>query len=131
MLTKRIVVLGAIIEKEGKILLARRAQGRNSAGKWEFPGGKLEKGETEQECLMRELKEEMNVEAEVGDHFMDGGSKEEKANIHLRTYKTKLLSYDFNLTAHDIVVWVKPEEIMSYDLATADITIARKLADRV
>ncbi len=56
----------AIIEKEGKILLARRAVGQKLAGKWEFPGGKVEDGESPEECLKRELEEEFGIQVEVG-----------------------------------------------------------------
>ena len=57
----------AIIEKEGKILIARRAEDQKLAGKWEFPGGKVEDGESPEECLKRELEEEFGIQAEVGE----------------------------------------------------------------
>ncbi len=56
----------AIIEKDGKILIARRASDQNLAGKWEFPGGKVEDGESPEECLKRELEEEFGIQVEVG-----------------------------------------------------------------
>ena len=57
----------AIIEKEGKILIARRALDQQLAGKWEFPGGKVEDGESPEECLKRELEEEFGIQVEVGE----------------------------------------------------------------
>ena len=60
-------VSGACLEKDGKILIARRKTGDNLAGKWEFPGGKLEPGETPEACLKRELKEEFGVETRIGE----------------------------------------------------------------
>ncbi len=56
----------AIIEREGKILIARRAADQKLAGKWEFPGGKVEAGESPEECLKRELEEEFGIQVEVG-----------------------------------------------------------------
>ena len=61
------IVTCAIIEKDGKILIARRAEGQKLAGKWEFPGGKVEDGESPEECLKRELEEEFGIPTEVGE----------------------------------------------------------------
>ena len=62
-------VAAAIIEKDGKILIAKRKKGSSLAGKWEFPGGKIEPGESPEECLKREMKEEFDIEALAGDFF--------------------------------------------------------------
>ena len=62
-------VTAAVIEKDGKILIARRKRDDSQAGKWEFPGGKLEAGETPEACLKRELREELGIETEVGAFF--------------------------------------------------------------
>ena len=59
----------AIIESENKILIARRAVGQKLAGKWEFPGGKVEDGESPEECLKRELEAEFRIQAEVGEYI--------------------------------------------------------------
>jgi ADP-ribose pyrophosphatase len=63
-------VTGAIIQRNDKFLIGRRAPSEKSPGLWEFPGGKLELGETLQECIKRELKEELGIEAEVGDLYL-------------------------------------------------------------
>lgn len=60
-------VTAAVIEKDGRVLIAQRKTGDALAGKWEFPGGKLEPGETPEACLRRELREEFGVETEIGD----------------------------------------------------------------
>lgn len=65
-MTKVLNVVAAIIEHNGKILLARRPETGDQAGYWEFPGGKVEAGETQPEALMRELQEELAIEAEIG-----------------------------------------------------------------
>ena len=61
------IVTAAVIERDGHILIAKRRQGSRFAGKWEFPGGKLEKGETPEQCLKRELQEELEIVTVVGD----------------------------------------------------------------
>jgi len=61
------IVIAAVIEKDGCILIAKRKQGWHEAGKWEFPGGTLEEGETPEQCLKRELQEELDIITEVGD----------------------------------------------------------------
>jgi 8-oxo-dGTP diphosphatase len=124
---KTIIVLGAIIEKDGKILLARRKAGRGMAGKWEFPGGKLEPGETEQECLKREIMEEMKTVIETGEFFAETVYGMGKREINLKCYKAKLLTEKMKLTDHDAIVWVTPDEVMDYDLSPADAAIAKKL----
>ena len=66
---KPLLVAAAVIEKDGKILIAQRKKGWRFAGKWEFPGGKIEPNETPEECLRRELREELGIETEIGDFF--------------------------------------------------------------
>ena len=67
-----ITVTCAIIERNGKILIARRAEGQKLAGKWEFPGGKVEDGESPGECLKRELEEEFGIQSEVREFWGSG-----------------------------------------------------------
>ena len=62
-------VTAAIITNDDKILIAQRGKDENLAGKWEFPGGKIEKGETPQQCLKREIQEELELNIEVGEFF--------------------------------------------------------------
>jgi len=127
MKVKTIIVLGAIIEKEGKILIARRMIGQSMAGKWEFPGGKLEPGETEKECLKREIHEEMKVDIEVLDFFAESKYGMGKTEINLKCYKAKLVSEDIKLFNHDVIVWVTLDELLNYNMPPADVVIAKKL----
>ena len=64
-------VSAGIVCRNGKILICQRPKGKSLAGFWEFPGGKLEEGESLQDCLKRELKEELDIEVAVGDFFME------------------------------------------------------------
>ena len=79
-------VTAAIIQREGLILAARRKQGSHMAGYWEFPGGKIEPGETPEECLQRELKEELSIESKIGPFF-------EESCYDYGTKQIRLLSY--------------------------------------
>ena len=66
-----ITVIAAIIKKDNKYLIGRRGPKEKSTGLWEFPGGKIEYGETHEECLKRELKEELNIDAEIGELYSE------------------------------------------------------------
>jgi len=85
-------VTAAIILKDNKVLIAQRAPGKNQAGKWEFPGGKVELGETPQECLNREIREELEVDIEVLDIFGESIYAYHSGTIKLMAYWCKWIS---------------------------------------
>lgn len=117
----------AIIERSGKILIARRAQGTHLEGKWEFPGGKVEQDETPEQCLQRELLEEFGIQARVGDFVAESCFHYREKSIRLLSYKVQFLSGDFILTAHDEIRWIGLHEFDGYDMAEADIPIVHAL----
>lgn len=119
-----ITVTCAIIRRNGAVLIARRKKGA-MAGKWEFPGGKVEQGETPEESLAREMKEEFNVSVRVGSFLAESLHSYKNFSIRLLAYETELLSSDLYLSDHDEVRWVLPGDLLSHDLAAADIAIAR------
>ncbi len=121
------IVTCTIIEKEGRILIARRAADQKLAGKWEFPGGKVEDGESPEECLKRELEEEFGIQAEVGEFICSNKHHYDHISIELMAFRVKYISGEFTLTDHDTIEWVAPEELLNYDLAEADIPIAEML----
>ena len=98
----------AIIESIGKILIARRAQDQKLAGKWEFPGGKVEDGESPEECLKRELEEEFGIQTEVGEFICSNKHHYDHISIELMAYRVKYISGEFTLTDHDTIEWVNP-----------------------
>ena len=114
----------AIIENDSKILIARRAADQKLAGKWEFPGGKVEDGESPEECLKRELEEEFGIQAEVGEFITSNKHHYDHISIELMAFHTTYISGSFTLVDHDEIKWVNPEELLDYDLAEADIPIA-------
>lgn len=115
------IVVAAVIEKEGHILIARRKQGKMHSGKWEFPGGTLEEGETPEQCLKRELLEELTLITEVGNLICTSEySYTPDWDIRLMVYQTTIISGSFNLTAHDEIRWVRPADLSGYDFPEAD-----------
>jgi 8-oxo-dGTP diphosphatase len=121
-------VTAAIIERDGCVLLARRAASEPLGGYWEFPGGKLEPGESESECLARELHEELGVAAAVGTFVAESEYTYDKGTIRLVAYRCDIGDQELVLSAHDRAEWVQPEELTGYDLLPADVPIAEKLA---
>jgi 8-oxo-dGTP diphosphatase len=122
-----IKVLAGIITKDNRILIARRKQGSRLAGKWEFPGGKLEPDETPEECLYREIIEELGIKIKVGEFFCSSKYCYEHISIELLVYSAEYLSGEMTLTDHDAVNWVTKSELNSYDFAEADIPVVNRL----
>lgn len=120
-------VSAAVIFKENKVLAARRKQGKHLAGKWEFPGGKLEAGETPEECLARELYEEFEITARVsdfvGESIYDYGAK----IVRVLAYKVEDVSGDFKLIDHDAIVWLGLDDLEAVDWAPADMPLIHQL----
>ena len=123
------VVTCAIIEKDGKILIARRAPGQKLAGKWEFPGGKVEDGESPEECLNRELEEEFGIRTKVGEFITSNKHQYSHISIELVAFQTEYLSGNYILNDHEKIEWVRPDDLLNFDLAEADIPIAREVVD--
>lgn len=121
-------VAAAILENDnGKVLIARRKQGKKLAGYWEFPGGKLESGETAQECLIRELNEEMNLTIEIGNYVGESIHYYEQGPIRLLAYKGKITGGKIKLTDHDEYAWLNLQELKNVKLAPADIPFIQLL----
>jgi len=123
-------VTAAVIERDGKILIAKRRLGSTLGGKWEFPGGKIEPGETPEECLKREIKEELNIESEVGDFLISGKFTYCFVPIELLAYRVKHLSGDFKVNDHEEIRWVRASELKLYDFLPADRPIVEMLSKR-
>ena len=121
-------VVAAVIEKDGRVLIAKRQQGDMLAGKWEFPGGKIDPGETAEEALKRELREELNIETEVADFICSSLYDYEHLSVELLAYRVKHISGDITPHVHDEVRWVLPDDLCSYDFPAANIEIVRRLS---
>lgn len=120
-------VTAAVLEKEGRILIARRKRGDRMADKWEFPGGKLEAGETPEDCLQREMREEFGIDVAVGPFVGRSLHAYPHGEIDLMAYRVTHLSGDFQLHDHEEILWVSPADLESYDFSAADVPIAGML----
>ena len=123
-----VTVVAALIEKEGKVLIARRNDGNEKViGKWEFPGGKAEPGETEEETVEREVQEELSLQVKAKEYI--GNSVYEYPNrvVNLKLYRCEYLAGTIHLEAHSEYRWVSKNALTDYDLAPADIPLAQKV----
>ncbi|MEJ5998625.1 (deoxy)nucleoside triphosphate pyrophosphohydrolase [Corynebacterium sp. H130] len=125
---KRIEVTGAVIVKDGKVLGAKRGEGKSLAGYWEFPGGKIEPGETPKEALARELREELHIDAEVGEFVTTTEHEYDFAIIVLSTYYCSLEKGEPKLTEHAEVRWLTGAEMLELEWAPADIPAVEIIA---
>ncbi|HEC61323.1 MAG TPA: (deoxy)nucleoside triphosphate pyrophosphohydrolase, partial [bacterium] len=119
-------VTAAIIRRKGKILLARRKPGKPMGSKWEFPGGKIGPGESPEECLERELKEEFSVEARIGELIGAIRFTNRDVRLHIFVYRVRV-SGEFTLNEHEAIRWVLPDSILDYNLVDSDGVVAREL----
>jgi 8-oxo-dGTP diphosphatase len=124
---KIICVTAAILMHAGRILIARRPAGDRLAGAWEFPGGKLESGETPREGLRRELYEEFGIHTRIGPFFDRTEHRYDHMTVSLLVYRAELAQGDLKPTAHDAVRWVTPEQMHQYRFAPADRPIVARL----
>jgi len=123
------VVAGIILNEKGKVLLTQRKEEGTLPLKWEFPGGKIKEGEGPEECLIREIQEELGLEVIVERPFHGVNHSYQEGNVLLIAYLCKYAEGDVRLNAHRDYRWVAPEELEDMDLADADIPIMRMLVD--
>jgi len=127
---KDIHVVGAVIIEEGKILCAQRGKNMSLPLLWEFPGGKIEKGESPNEALQREIKEEMLCEIEIGDQVEHTIYEYDFGIVHLTTFRCKIIKGTPILTEHEAIKWLTPHELPLLDWAPADIPAIEKLSKK-
>jgi 8-oxo-dGTP diphosphatase len=126
-MTKQIHVVGAVIVKDGLVLCARRGQVRTLAGKWEFPGGKIETGETPEVALAREIREELGVDVVIGAAVEATVHKYDFGVVHLATFYCELVTGEPRSTEHADLRWVAPAALDALDWAPADIPAVRTI----
>lgn len=117
-------VTAAIIQVSSTVLVAKRSIGKHLAGYWEFPGGKVEHDEMADECLERELYEELGVNVEVLDFVTENLHRYEDKTIRLLAYNVKILSGKLTLREHEEFRWIEIDNLLKIKLAPADIPIA-------
>ena len=123
-------VTAAVIERGGKVLIARRKQGDRFEGRWEFPGGKIETGESPEESLRRELREELGVEIEAPEFLCSVSFETSELSIELMAFRTSLPVGEVRSHDHDEVRWVEPEHVGDFDLTEPDRQVAATIFRR-
>lgn len=114
------VVAGIIYNNENKFLVAQRNLKKDQGGLWEFPGGKVEKEESYQEALKREIKEEFNADIEVMEYIGENIHHYPEKDIKLIFYKAKLLSEEVELLEHESCKWIIKNQKDDFEFAGAD-----------
>ncbi len=121
-------VAAAIITRQGRVFIARRPAGKSLAHHWEFPGGKQEQGETLPQTLCRELREELNIEAEIGDFFTKSVYDYDFGTIEIHCYFAYVPNdVEIKSNEHEQTAWATPDELKNYTFAPADLPIVKKL----
>jgi 8-oxo-dGTP diphosphatase len=121
------IVTAAIIRRQGCVLLARRSPGEKLAGFWEFPGGKVEVGETAEDSLARELFEELGIVARIGKKIAESSHSDEHGSFRLIAFLVDNIEGEPHPNVHDRLEWARIDDLTSYELLPADIPIAASL----
>ena len=120
-------VAAALIRKGNRFMICQRPESKTRAFQWEFVGGKAEKGETRQQALIRECKEELGITVSVGDIFMEVDHQYPDISIHLTLFNAEIAEGEPTLLEHNDMKWITPEEIPEYNFCPADKDILEKI----
>ncbi len=114
-------VSAALIVRNDKVFIAQRPKGKPLPDLWEFPGGKQEEGETLPQCLKRELKEELDVNAEVGEFLMDTTYAYPNGEFRINLYRVHIPDGEEpKLNVHQNATWISPAEMKNFEFPPAD-----------
>ena len=120
-------VVAAIIIKDDKFFIAQRNRNKHMGLSWEFPGGKVEIGETFEIALKREIKEELNIDININKKLGEENYKDDKINVKLHYFICSHISGEVYLNEHEDSVWVTKNELKNYNFAEGDCDIINLL----
>ncbi len=120
-------VVAALIWKDNKFMICQRPANKTRAFQWEFVGGKAEKGETGEEALIRECKEELDITVKVGDIFMEVDHQYPDINVHLTLFHSEIAEGEVKMLEHNDIKWITPDEIPNFTFCPADKEILEKI----
>lgn len=127
MTDKLIEVVGAAIIKEGKVLAMQRSETMTLPGMWEFPGGKIETHESEQEALVREIKEELDIQIDILDYINEASYPYDFGTVSLKVYTAEIVSGEISLEEHSDGKWLAADELHEVNWAPVDIPAVKAL----
>lgn len=130
-MSKKIInVVAAAIEKDGKFFCAQRPEGKSLGGFWEFPGGKLENGESPEQALIREIKEELNSDIEIISYVNEASYDYDFGMVVMKTFHAKLISGNLELLEHQNSTWLSPTQLPTLNWAPVDRPAVELLSNK-
>jgi A/G-specific adenine glycosylase len=117
-----------VLQREGKVLIGRRPEEKLLGGLWEFPGGKQGQNESLEECLRRELEEELSLKVEVGSSLGVFDHAYTHFRITVHAFVTEIIDGEPEALDHDELAWVRPSKLVQYPMGKIDRAIARQVA---
>ena len=126
-----LVAAAALVDVDGRVLICRRPQGKALAGLWEFPGGKVEPGETPEACLIRELDEELGIKVAHAclSPFVFASHAYDSFHLLMPLYLCRRWEGAVAAREHEAVVWVRPNQMSDYPMPPADAPLVAWLRD--
>lgn len=122
-------VVCAVIVQDGLVLAARRGPAMDQPGKWEFPGGKVDPGESEADALVREIREELALDVQPEQRLATVRHRTEGRTIELLPFRCRLAGGTLRLCEHQEVRWCRPPELWSLDWAPADRPVVEEVQE--
>lgn len=126
-----IEVVAAMIRDGERILICRRPEGKAQGGRWEFPGGKIEPGETGEAALARECREELDVKLNVGAALADVVQEYPEKCVHLTLYEARIAGGEPRRLEHSDIRWITAAQLGEFDWCPADARLLEKLRGRI
>lgn len=124
---RELEITAGIIIKDNKVLIGQRRFEDKFGGKWEFPGGKLESSELPEDCIIRELKEELDIDVKFFEHFISYIYEVASIRLVVHSFLIKEFTGAFKISEHELVKWIEISELKNYDFLDADREIINKL----
>ena len=116
-------VCAAVLIDQGKVLITKRPEEKQQGGLWEFPGGKLNKGENPQQALSREIKEELDINIDIQNFLLTVNHQYDWGSVHIMTYLCRWTGGEIRHLDVADHAWVSPGELYDYDILAADLPI--------